>query len=174
LFRGSDSHINIFGCRRAKDVPRAIRAVPPRQQTRLTPQRYNRNNMRRCTRNDLDHLTFCRHIGPHLMDNRSTPMHVTRTASARHAFTVIPAAAALLFALGCQSREVCSPTPAANYKALGIVNGKCPIMNVDGVDGTTTVNFQGKKVGFCCGHCVDDWRKLTEDQQAKLVAKVMD
>ena len=53
-----------------------------------------------------------------------------------------------------------------------IVNAKCPIMgNKAGT--TTTVEWNGKTVGFCCPPCVPKWNALSEVEKAKKLAAAM-
>ena len=49
--------------------------------------------------------------------------------------------------------------------ASGIINEKCPIMGKD-VDAAFTVEYEGKKVAFCCEDCIPDWNALSEAEKA--------
>jgi hypothetical protein len=56
-----------------------------------------------------------------------------------------------------------------------VVNSVCPIMNTaidrTQVPASLVVDFEGQKVGFCCGQCPSQWQRLSEDQKrAKLAA----
>jgi len=44
-------------------------------------------------------------------------------------------------------------TPAFAMKSLAQENTKCPIMTDDDVDKEETIEFEGVKVGLCCGKC---------------------
>jgi hypothetical protein len=44
-------------------------------------------------------------------------------------------------------------TPAFAMKSLAQENTKCPIMTEDDVDKEETTEFEGIKVGLCCGKC---------------------
>jgi hypothetical protein len=62
-------------------------------------------------------------------------------------------------------------------KTVACVNGTCPIMGnaIDPakVPVSLTRDFNGQKVGFCCGGCPPAWDKLTDDQKAAKFAAVM-
>ncbi len=85
---------------------------------------------------------------------------------------------ALLLA-GCASPEsaphttpsgaATATTPAAAPTA---VNKVCP-MTGEPLDPAVTVTYRGKPVGFCCSECVEDWRKLTDDQRDARLKKSM-
>lgn len=50
-------------------------------------------------------------------------------------------------------------------------NQRCPFghpIDPMSISDTLVLNYGGKKVGFCCPHCLADWKKLKdEDKQAK-------
>lgn len=55
----------------------------------------------------------------------------------------------------------------------GVVNKRCPIMGGKvkqaNLSDSLVRSYQGKKVGFCCGHCPAAWDKLSDEQkQARL------
>jgi hypothetical protein len=62
---------------------------------------------------------------------------------------------------------------AATIKSMGIVNTKCPIMAEDALDPAVTVNYNGKKVAFCCAGCINKWNAMTDAQKAEKLAKAM-
>lgn len=74
-------------------------------------------------------------------------------------------AAGVLGLVGCASSA-----PTANAAAPGMVNSKCPY-SMHAVDGKTTADFNGQKVGFCCGDCKAKFEKSDAKTQADLVAK---
>lgn len=75
------------------------------------------------------------------------------------------ACALLVFAAGCS--EMSPVTPAA---ASEIVNTHCPVMGGE-VDGQTFVEWNGKKVGFCCPPCIDDWKDMEDAERSAKLAK---
>ena len=75
---------------------------------------------------------------------------------------------------GCKTGENCSPTPASGYKAMGIVNGHCPMMPDEGVNGTTIVMHGNQKVGMCCQGCVKKWNALSDADKAGRLSRVID
>lgn len=55
----------------------------------------------------------------------------------------------------------------------GVVNNRCPIMgssiDPENVPEELTREYQGRKIGFCCGGCPRAWDRLSDEQkQAKL------
>lgn len=69
----------------------------------------------------------------------------------------------------------CSDTGHGDAETTATVNGICPIMNQkidrDKVPASLTLDFEGKKVGFCCVQCVGKWKTLSDaDKRAKLTA----
>lgn len=73
------------------------------------------------------------------------------------------AAAAVTF-VGCAD----SGTPTAG--ASEIVNTHCPIMGGK-VNPETTVDWNGKKVAFCCPPCLDDWATMSDDERQAALDK---
>jgi len=56
-----------------------------------------------------------------------------------------------------------------------LANTRCPIMgsviNAKTIAANLTRDYQGRKIGFCCGGCPTAWDKLNDEQkQAKLTA----
>ncbi|MCB1282568.1 MAG: hypothetical protein KDB18_13680, partial [Salinibacterium sp.] len=47
------------------------------------------------------------------------------------------------------------------------VNTHCPLMQEHEVDPEITVDYQGKKVGFCCPKCIPKWEALSDEEKAK-------
>jgi hypothetical protein len=76
-----------------------------------------------------------------------------------------------------KARMLLTPPPAEKPKPeqAGVVNTHCPIMGTkldpEKVPANLTREFEGKKVGFCCGGCPAAWDALSEqEKQAKLNA----
>ncbi len=46
-------------------------------------------------------------------------------------------------------------------------------MTGETLDPAVTVTYKGQPVGFCCSECVEDWRKLTDDQKDARLKKSM-
>ena len=69
------------------------------------------------------------------------------------------------------------PAGGEAAKTVACVNGTCPIMGTKidpaKVPVSLTRDFNGQKVGFCCGGCPPAWDKLTDDQKAAKFAAVM-
>lgn len=57
-----------------------------------------------------------------------------------------------------------TPSSMPSMGAGDIINKKCPITGED-IDPKVTVDFNGKKVAFCCKDCIDKWNKLSADQK---------
>ncbi|MCY2930375.1 MAG: hypothetical protein NTV86_12915 [Planctomycetota bacterium] len=66
--------------------------------------------------------------------------------------------------------------PATQPAAAGTVNDRCPIMGgkIDpaAVPANLTREFNGEKVGFCCGGCPAAWDKLPDAQKEAKLSKV--
>jgi hypothetical protein len=58
-----------------------------------------------------------------------------------------------------------------------IANARCPIMgtklNPEKVPPDLTRKYMGRKVGFCCGGCPQQWDKLSPAEKAKKLGKVI-
>ena len=54
----------------------------------------------------------------------------------------------------------------------GFVNSVCPMMGgkVDKEDPSLVREWNGKKVGFCCPPCLEDWDELTDAEKAEKLA----
>lgn len=73
----------------------------------------------------------------------------------------------------CQTRDKTQTQAPSGLAAEGVVNDRCPIMGgkIDPakVPAALTREFNGHKVGFCCGGCPAAWDKLSDtEKQAKL------
>ena len=70
---------------------------------------------------------------------------------------------------GC-SDSVMDATPAS--AAMTFVNTVCPIMGgkVDKEDPTLVREWNGKKVGFCCPPCLEEWDELTDAEKSDKLA----
>jgi outer membrane lipoprotein SlyB len=63
-----------------------------------------------------------------------------------------------------------APAAAPKQASMGVVNSKCPMMLSHPSTAKTTCDYNGQKVGFCCGDCVAGWNKLTDAQKAEKLA----
>ena len=75
------------------------------------------------------------------------------------------ACALLLGAAGCSEMGPGSPAAASE-----IVNTHCPVMGGE-IDGQTFVEWNGKKVGFCCPPCIDDWKEMADPERTEKLAE---
>lgn len=75
--------------------------------------------------------------------------------------------AALLLTTGCA--DSAAPTAAA----AEVINTHCPIMGeeIENPEEATTVEWNGKKVAFCCPPCEDEWAKMTDEEREAALAK---
>ena len=76
--------------------------------------------------------------------------------------------------VGCNKGQ----TSGGGANAAGtVVNSKCPIMGGEidqaNIKADLVVDFDGKKVGFCCPMCGPKWAKLSDDEKKAALAKVM-
>ena len=79
--------------------------------------------------------------------------------------------ATLGLSMGCGDST--SDVVADKGKGITVVNKVCPIMGsdvkVEELTPELTRDFNGKKVGFCCPPCLEEWDKMTEaEKTAKL------
>ena len=80
--------------------------------------------------------------------------------------------AALTFALsGCADGGGASATVDAGDAVAE--NSTCPCMGGK-VDGSTTVDWNGKTIGFCCPPCIDEWKEMTDEERTAALAKAAD
>lgn len=83
--------------------------------------------------------------------------------------------------MGCQatktasaSEENCVAAPAGGNKPGKIVvNTVCPVMMSDAVDENVSVDYKGKKIGFCCKGCVTKFNAMNEAAKDKVLATAM-
>lgn len=74
---------------------------------------------------------------------------------------IVTVAAALLFAACAGTTN--TPPVSANINTQCLVSGEALDAN------SPTVDYMGKKVGFCCKNCIAKWEKMSDaDKQAKL------
>jgi hypothetical protein len=87
----------------------------------------------------------------------------------RFAFLVL--SGVTLFSCGCSDSAVDTVTNAATS---GIVNTHCPIMGAEfdptDLDPSLVKEWNGKKVGFCCPPCLEEWDELTDVEKAEKLA----
>jgi hypothetical protein len=73
------------------------------------------------------------------------------------------------FSPGCGKKDPAEALAAAAREA-GTANGLCPVQESLVVPGVRTVEYQGKKVGFCCAPCPAKFEKDPEKYMAKVRA----
>jgi hypothetical protein len=81
-------------------------------------------------------------------------------------------ALALLLAVGlagCGRKDPAEALAAAAREA-GTANGLCPVQESLVVPGVRTVEYQGRKIGFCCAPCPAKFEKDPEKYMAKVRA----
>lgn len=72
--------------------------------------------------------------------------------------------------VGCNqsaSTDSAENTPAASAQT---VNKVCPIMGGEVTDEGGTVEWNGKRIGFCCAGCEEKWQALSDDEKAEKLA----
>ena len=67
--------------------------------------------------------------------------------------------------------SACKSSPPVDSGSMGIVNARCPMRPQDSVDPDVTVDYNGRKVGFCCYICVGKWKSLTDAQRDERLSK---
>jgi hypothetical protein len=76
------------------------------------------------------------------------------------------ASAALL--IGCAHTH----SHGHSHANAGLLNARCPMQPACNQKLATTTDFQGGKVGFCCGGCLAEWNTLNDAQRAERLAAV--
>jgi hypothetical protein len=64
----------------------------------------------------------------------------------------------------------CADDGGAVVAASAPINKVCPCMGGK-VDGTTTVDWNGKTVGFCCPPCIETWNEMSDDERTTALAE---
>ncbi len=71
---------------------------------------------------------------------------------------------------GCEQ----APEAVVSTAAIELANTKCPIMGnpVKAEDTPPELirDWNGKKVGFCCPPCLEDWAEMTDAERAEKLA----
>lgn len=87
--------------------------------------------------------------------------------------------AGICFLAGCGEGEtpsaaMATATTAAATSAIQIVNTKCPIMgndvNAKELTAENVREWNGKKVGFCCPPCIEEWEAMSDTEKAEKLA----
>jgi hypothetical protein len=72
--------------------------------------------------------------------------------------------------VGCEQ----APEVAVSTAAIELANTKCPIMgnpvNATDLAPELIKEWNGRKVGFCCPPCLEDWAEMTDAQRAEKLA----
>jgi hypothetical protein len=83
-------------------------------------------------------------------------------------FALLVLSGVSLFSCGCADSAVDVANTAA---ASEIVNTHCPIMGAEvdpaDLDPSMVKEWNGKKVGFCCPPCLEEWDELTDVEKAE-------
>jgi hypothetical protein len=73
---------------------------------------------------------------------------------------------------GCTMGKMGAAGNNVEKSGTTIVNARCPIMGGKPVTALTR-DYNGQKVGFCCGGCPAQWDKLTDAEKNVKLAKAM-
>ena len=82
----------------------------------------------------------------------------------------------LLLLAGCsETKRGQGDNKTPDTETVTTVNSTCPIMNMkidaDKVPTALALDFEGKKIGFCCAKCIGKWKALSDaDKKTKLMA----
>jgi len=89
-------------------------------------------------------------------------------------WTLLAAAALVAAGCSCSDNADAECRPAAEGATHPVaVNSACPVMPEDDTTSSTTfVDHKGKKVAFCCSHCVPKWNAMTESEKDAALARV--
>lgn len=80
---------------------------------------------------------------------------------------LVPVCGLLLLLAGCADSAPQVTAEAA--AAEGLINTICPIMGGE-AQADVAVDWNGKKVGFCCPPCIEEWAELSEDEKVRKLA----
>ncbi|MEZ6129387.1 MAG: hypothetical protein R3C59_11955 [Planctomycetaceae bacterium] len=64
----------------------------------------------------------------------------------------------------------CADEGGATSVVAASENTICPCMGGK-VDGTTSVEWNGKTIGFCCPPCVDTWNEMTDEERTAALSE---
>ncbi len=82
-------------------------------------------------------------------------------------FFAVALGLSLLAHAGCSETSV---DVTSSIAAAEIVNSTCPIMGnaveARDLDPSLVKEWNGKKVGFCCPPCLEEWDELTDSEKA--------
>lgn len=82
----------------------------------------------------------------------------------------------LLLLAGCsETKRDRGDDETPDTETVTTVNSICPVMSMkidaDKVPAALALDFEGKKVGFCCAECIGKWKALSDaDKRTKLTA----
>lgn len=66
----------------------------------------------------------------------------------------------------------CAESSTSSVEAGEVVNTHCPIMGEEiDPEAATTVDWNGKKVAFCCPPCEDEWAEMTDAEREAALEK---
>lgn len=82
-----------------------------------------------------------------------------------HRLRFVTFAFALLFAAGCAQQK--ETAPMAEMKMM------CPISHEAVDDQSSSVQFEGKTVRFCCDKCVAEWNGMDDAKKHEALATLM-
>ena len=86
-------------------------------------------------------------------------------------FPVFILGLSVVVASGCSETAV---EVSASAGAAEIVNSICPIMGnpveTKDLDESLIKDWNGKKVGFCCPPCLEEWDELSDSEKAEKIA----
>ncbi len=85
----------------------------------------------------------------------------------RAGFWLAMAGIVVVGASGCGRAS--GPRGAPVSAADQIINTVCPIMGGEAAS-DVTVDWNGRKVGFCCPPCIEEWAELTDDEKTARLA----
>lgn len=69
--------------------------------------------------------------------------------------------------LGGCSEQSQSTSPA---QTDSVINTVCPIMGGEAT-AEVAVSWQGKKIGFCCPPCIEEWNELSDSEKTEKLSK---
>lgn len=82
-----------------------------------------------------------------------------------------------ILSLSAAAISGCSEAPIEVSNSAGaaeIVNSVCPIMGnaveAKDLDASLIKDWNGKKVGFCCPPCLEEWDELSDSEKADKIA----
>lgn len=85
-------------------------------------------------------------------------------------YALAAALAAGLLLTGCSNDDDMDGT-TTQASSMGAINDACPFSG-NPIDGSSSAQYKGHEIGFCCGDCVGSWNKMSDDDKNAAITKM--